>query len=62
MEPNKLKSRRFWGAMVTAVIMALNAAFDFGISPTEAVAVVLPVIAFIIGESWKDAKAAGNGK
>ena len=54
---DKFKSRKFVTAIVTAIILACNAIFDWGISTPEALAVIIPICAFIAGEAWVDAKA-----
>lgn len=54
---NKFKSRKFVTAIVTAIILACNAIFDWGISTPEALAMIIPICAFIFGEAWVDGKA-----
>lgn len=52
----KLLSRKFWLAIIAAVLPVLNETFAWEI-PTEALLVVLaPVLAYIFGESYIDAK------
>jgi uncharacterized membrane protein len=51
----KLKSRKFWMAVVTALLVILNQGFNLGI-PEEAVKqVVTVIISYILGESAVDA-------
>ncbi|MCL6479064.1 MAG: hypothetical protein K6T65_11730 [Peptococcaceae bacterium] len=52
---SKLKSRKFWMAVVTAAIVVCNQGLDLNL-PEEAVYTVAGVVvAFILGESYVDA-------
>ena len=57
---NKLKSRKFWMAVVTAVLIVLNDGLDLGIDTETVIAFAGIVATFIIGESAVDAKRAGG--
>tara|TARA_Y100000310_G_scaffold233219_1_gene236077 strand:+ start:3822 stop:3992 length:171 start_codon:yes stop_codon:yes gene_type:complete len=54
--PKKLTSRKFWIALIGAAIMAVNGITDLGLDTGQAVALLLPLIAYILGESWADGK------
>ncbi|HHT45772.1 MAG TPA: hypothetical protein GX004_00565 [Firmicutes bacterium] len=60
MEERKhwLLSRKFWIAIVTALTMILADSFGLELDPETVVAIILPVVAYILGESIIDAKAA----
>lgn len=53
---NKLKSRKFWVAIVTGGVMIANAAFDLDWSVDKVLAIILPAVAYIFGEAWVDSK------
>ncbi len=59
MEERKhwLLSRKFWLAVVTAVTMILADNVGIDLDPEVVVAIILPVVAYILGESLVDAKA-----
>ena len=52
-----LLSRKFWIAIITALTMILADNFGLEIDPEVIVAIILPVVAYILGESYIDAKA-----
>ena len=58
MEERKhwLLSRKFWLAVLTALTMILSDSFGLEIDPEIMVAIILPVVAYILGESYIDAK------
>lgn len=60
MEERKhwLLSRKFWIAIVTALTMILSDRLGLELDPETVVAIILPVVAYILGESIIDAKAA----
>ena len=51
-----LLSRKFWLATITALTMYLSYAYGLELNPEMIVAVILPVITWIIGESIIDCK------
>lgn len=57
---DKLKSRKFWLAIFGAVLPIINDTFKIGLNPTEVVAAVAALAAFIIGESAVDAAGAAK--
>ena len=56
----KLKSRKFWMAIVGAVIMLVNGCTELNLNATEIVAILVPIIGYILGEAWVDSRR--NGK
>ena len=56
----RLKSRKFLMALATALLMVLNEGLDLGIPPDVYGWIVGVVIAWILGESYVDGKAAGK--
>ena len=58
MEERKhwLLSRKFWLAVITAATMILADTIGLNLDPEIVVAIVLPVVAYIIGESYVDSK------
>ena len=57
---DRLKSRKFLMAFATALLMILNEGLDLGIPPDVYGSVVGVVVAWILGESYIDGKAAGK--
>jgi len=59
MEERKhwLLSRKFWIAVVTALTMILADTLGLELDPETVVAIILPVVAYILGESFIDSKA-----
>jgi len=57
----KLKSRKFWMAIVSALLIVANEGLGLNL-PSEAVmSVAAVVIAYILGEAYADGKGAGAG-
>jgi len=52
-----LLSRKFWIAVVTALTMILADTLGLELDPETVVAIILPVVAYILGESFIDSKA-----
>jgi len=50
-------SRKFWLAVATALTMILSGKLGLELDPETVVAIILPIIAYILGESYVDAKA-----
>jgi len=59
---DRLKSRKFLMALATALLMILNEGLDLGIPADVYGWIVGVVIAWILGESYVDGKAAGGGE
>jgi hypothetical protein len=59
MEERKhwLLSRKFWLAVATVITVILADNLGLELDPEMIVAITLPVVAFILGESYVDAKA-----
>lgn len=51
-----LLSRKFWLAVVTVGTMILANSLGLNLDPETIVAIILPVVAYILGESYIDAK------
>jgi len=49
------KSRKFWAAVILAVVMLINHYTGIELDPEAVLAIVLPVVAWIIGEAVVDA-------
>ncbi len=62
METRKhwLLSRKFWIASATALVLILQDTLGIELDPENLVAVILPVVAYILGESYIDARSAGK--
>lgn len=60
MKKSPWLSRKFWVGIVGFVIMLLNQVAGWDLDPAETTAILLPLIAWILGESWVDGKAAKN--
>jgi uncharacterized membrane protein len=59
---NKLKSRKFWLAILGALLVIANETFDLGLSAESQATIVVILVSFILGESAVDAKRAGKDK
>uniref|UniRef100_A0A6M3L5F8 Holin n=1 Tax=viral metagenome TaxID=1070528 RepID=A0A6M3L5F8_9ZZZZ len=53
---DKFKSRKFWVAGVTAVVMVVNVFLDNPLDLNQVLGIVIPVAAYVLGQSWVDAK------
>ena len=51
-----LKSRKFWMAIIGAVIMLVNGCTELNLNATEIVAILVPIIGYILGEAWVDGR------
>lgn len=51
-----LASRKFWLAAVTAATILLEEYLGLSLDPETVVAVIVPVAAYILGESYVDSK------
>lgn len=49
------RSKKWWTAILAAVIPVLNHAFGWGIDAEELILIVLPLIGYVLGEAWTDA-------
>ena len=61
MSSSKLKSRKFWIAVITSVAMAAGAFTGADLDIEEIAAILTPAVAFIAGESYNDAKKIEKG-
>ena len=52
-----LLSRKFWIAIVTALTMVLSDNIGIELESETIVAIILPVVAYILGESYIDSQA-----
>ena len=52
----KLKSRKFWVAVIGSIVLLVNTTTGLELSVEQTLAVLLPLIAYILGESWVDAR------
>lgn len=59
---DRLKSRKFLMAVATALLIVFNEGLDLGIPPDAYGWFVGVVIAWILGESYVDGRAAGGGE
>ena len=48
------KSKKWWTAILAAAIPAANGIFKLGLETEQVMTVVLPLIAYVIGEAWVD--------
>lgn len=49
------RSKKWWAAFIAAAIPVLNQFFGWNLNAEELAAVVLPLIAYVLGEAWADA-------
>jgi hypothetical protein len=53
---NKLKSRKFWLTVGSLALVIMNEGLNLGIPEDAYWAVILPVMAYVFGESFVDAR------
>jgi len=56
----KWTSRKWWAGLVGAAIPLINHIFDWNLSVETMILIIVPLVGFIIGESWFDGKLATN--
>ena len=56
----RLKSRKFLVAIATILLVVCNEMVGLNIPAESYWAIILPVIAYILGEAYTDGKAAGK--
>lgn len=56
----KLKSRKFWVAIITAVVMLVSQLSGVELDPDQWATILVPVVAYILGESWVDARRSSG--
>ena len=56
----RLKSRKFLMAIATILLIVCNEMVGLNIPEEAYWAIILPVIAYILGEAYTDGKAAGK--
>ena len=56
----RLKSRKFLVAIATILLIICNEMIGLNIPADSYWAIILPVIAYILGEAYTDGKAAGK--
>lgn len=59
--PKRLQSRKFWVTVVTTVVMAINAFTNIELDIAAVLGVVLPAVAYLLGQSFVDAKGQKEG-
>ena len=52
----KWTSRKFILAIIGAVIMLVNGCAELNLNATEIVAILVPIIGYILGEAWVDGR------
>lgn len=53
--PDSLKSRKFWLAVVAALIAFLNAMWDWGLNTEQLLTIIVPLLTYIGVEGFGDA-------
>jgi len=56
----RLKSRKFLMALASILLIIINEIIGLNIPSDSYWAIILPVIAYILGEAYTDGKAAGK--
>lgn len=49
-------SRKFWLGLISFIVLLVNQIWGIELDPAALAAVVLPIVAYILGEAWVDAK------
>ncbi len=50
------RSKKWWAAVVAALVPVLNQFFGIGLDSGEVTAIIVPAIVYILGQSYVDAK------
>jgi len=58
----KLKSRKLWLAIVSALVVFVNGAYDVGLDEKEVLTIVGSLLTFVLTEGAADVARARNGK
>jgi len=58
--PERLKSRKFWLAVVSALVVFGNKAFDWGLDEQEVLTIVGSLLSFVLVEGVSDAVRANK--
>lgn len=53
--PERLKSRKLWVALITAVVIFLNDVFEFGLDEATITALVTTAVGYVLGQGAVDA-------
>ncbi len=48
------KEKAFWVALIGVIVPLINHFFAFGLESGEVIAILLPIIALILGVTWKE--------
>lgn len=51
-----LRSRKFWLALIAALVPVLNVKLGLGLTEEQVIAAVMPLIALIFGIAYEDSK------
>ena len=54
--PEKLKSRKLWAFIATALLVVFNALFNLGMPPSDVLYLVIASASYILGQGYVDAK------
>ena len=57
--PEKLKSRKFWLAIASALVVFLNKAYNWGLDEKEVLTIVGSLLSFVLVEGVADARERG---
>jgi len=58
--PERLKSRKFWLAIVSAIVVFGNRAFDWGLDEQEVLTIVGSLLSYVLVEGTADAVRASK--
>ena len=47
-------SRKWWAALIGFIVLTLNATLGWELNTAEILGIILPLIAYILGEAWVD--------
>ena len=47
-------SKKWWMAAIAALIPIINTSFGLDLDPSELATVIVPLIAYVVGEAWVD--------
>ena len=48
-------SRKFWLSLISFIVLLANQIWGIELDPAALAAVVLPIVAYVLGEAWVDA-------
>ena len=55
------QSKKWWSALIATIVPIINQVFSLGWNVDEISRIIIPMVIFIIGQSWVDGQAVKWG-